>query len=60
MQNGLSWDENMSMEAIKLFRDTKHLLLTNISAIGNTVDSNFTSFSTFTISFFKLLVGITS
>ena len=36
-QNGLSLDENTCSKAMKLFNDTKHLLLTNISAIGNGV-----------------------
>lgn len=34
-KNGLSVDENTYKEIIKLFRETKHLLLANISAIGN-------------------------
>ncbi|XP_059455466.1 retinoblastoma-related protein [Corylus avellana] len=36
-KNGLSLDENTCSKAMKLFNDTKHLLLTNISAIGNGV-----------------------
>lgn len=34
-KNALSVDENTYKEIIKLFRETKHLLLANISAIGN-------------------------
>ncbi|GMY22801.1 retinoblastoma-related protein isoform X2 [Fagus crenata] len=34
-KNGLSMDENTCTQAMKLFKETKHLLQTNISAIGN-------------------------
>ncbi|CAK9178793.1 unnamed protein product [Ilex paraguariensis] len=34
-QNGLSMDENTLTEATKLFNESKHLLLSNISAIGS-------------------------
>ncbi|XP_062174750.1 retinoblastoma-related protein isoform X1 [Alnus glutinosa] len=39
-KNGLSLDENTCSKAMKLFNDTKHLLLTNISAIGNGVQAD--------------------
>ena len=35
LQNGLLMDENTCTQAMKLFKETKHLLQTNISAIGN-------------------------
>ncbi|GMY22800.1 retinoblastoma-related protein isoform X2 [Fagus crenata] len=34
-KNGLSMDENTCTQSMKLFKETKHLLQTNISAIGN-------------------------
>ncbi|BFG41419.1 hypothetical protein CerSpe_276940 [Prunus speciosa] len=34
-KNGLSLDENAYMQAMKLFKETKHLLISNASAIGN-------------------------
>ncbi|CAB4320419.1 unnamed protein product [Prunus armeniaca] len=33
--NGLSLDENAYTQAMKLFKETKHLLISNASAIGN-------------------------
>lgn len=35
LQNGLSMDENTYIEALKLFKETKHQLSTNVSSIGN-------------------------
>ncbi|KAL6288867.1 hypothetical protein ACE6H2_006377 [Prunus campanulata] len=34
-KNGLSLDENPYTQAMKLFKETKHLLISNASAIGN-------------------------
>lgn len=34
-KSGLALDENTCTQAIKLFKDTKHLLMTNVSSIGN-------------------------
>ncbi|CAL8115163.1 unnamed protein product [Prunus armeniaca] len=34
-KNGLSLDENPCTQAMKLFKETKHLLILNASAIGN-------------------------
>ncbi|KAJ6713937.1 hypothetical protein OIU85_025548 [Salix viminalis] len=34
-KGGLALDENTCTQGIKLFKDTKHLLMTNVSSIGN-------------------------
>lgn len=34
-QSGLALDEDTHKQAIRLFKETKHLLVTNISTIGN-------------------------
>ncbi|XP_015894766.1 retinoblastoma-related protein isoform X1 [Ziziphus jujuba] len=34
-KSGLSMDENTYMEALRLFKETKHVLSTNVPAIGN-------------------------
>ncbi|KAL0007233.1 hypothetical protein SO802_008735 [Lithocarpus litseifolius] len=34
-KNGMSLDENTCTQAMKLFKETKHLLQTNVSAFGN-------------------------
>lgn len=35
LQNGLRLDENCCNQALKLFKETKNLLVANISAIGS-------------------------
>ncbi|KAK6916691.1 Dirigent protein [Dillenia turbinata] len=40
-KDGLSLDENTFEEALKLFRDSKHLLLANVSSIGSGTPEEF-------------------